>query len=315
MIPALIMGGMSLAGGIMGARAQARQQREASRLQQQQLNLQREGLDFARGQYADRGRYRDLLPGAIGDIQRAGRADYTERDNFRPLESKYTSQYDDAIAGLTGDSGRLQRIQDAMREYDAIDGLEYDQRVKSTAGDAARLGRLGSGQTAKDVTDLGAEFALRRDAQRNQLIRDAVEGDLNDRYKLVDVTGRRNAEDLALGQANRAERRQLGLDADARASQRASQASALASLLSGLGYGGAGEVSSALERSANGYGTAANNAWARAQQSGQSAGQSMNNLGQLAMMYFGRGAGGMTPPASTQGLHNLNFGPSTGVWG
>ena len=290
--------GSSLIGGALNARSQARAQREANRLQQQGLDLQRQGLDFAKGQYADRGQYRALIPRAISDSQRAGQVDYSERDRFVPIASKYASAYDDAIGALQTDSGRMRRVADAMREFDALDEVEYGKRIKQVGGDAARLGRIGAGETANEVTGLGREFALRRDAQRNQLLRDAIEGDLADRYKLVDVTRSRMGDDVALEQANRGMRRQLGLDAEGRADRKVGQSQSLLSLLAGLGFGGEGNVLNAYQGASNAYGGAAGQRFGQANQAGQSAGDAFSSL---AWILANGGFGSRGAPASGRG--------------
>ncbi len=301
--------GSSLIGGALNSRSQARQQREANRLQREGLGLQREGLNFAKGQYADRGQYRALLPKAISDSQRAGQVDYTERDRFVPIQSKYTAAYDDAIGALQTDAGRLKRVSDAMRDYDALDELEYGKRIKQVGGDAARLGRIGSGEAAEDVTGLGRELALRRDAQRNTLLRDAIEADLADRYKLVDVTRGRAGDDVALQQANQGMRRQLGLDAEGRADRKVGQSQSLLSLLAGLGFGGEGNVTNAYGNTANAYGNAANQQFGQASQSGQSAGDAFSSLAfLLANGGFGRQAPDLgAVPRSYSYLGALDF--------
>ena len=302
-----ILAGTQLLGGILNSRSQARQQREANRLQQRGLDLQRENLDFAKGQWGDRGQYRALLPGAIRGVQDAGKTDYSERDRFVPIKSRYSDAYDESINTLRGDSGRMQRVADAMRDFDAAEAADLDRAIGKIGQRAASLGRIGSGQTTEDARFLGQEFALKRDQQRNNLLRDAIEGDLNDRYKMVDLTRTRASDDLALQQANQGMRRQLGLDADARAAQRAGQSSQLLQLLGGLGYGGEGLVSNAYGNAAGAFSNAATQRFGQANQAGQGAGDAFSSLAQIAMM--GRGAGGqsLAPPSWTSGLSALDF--------
>lgn len=237
-----------------GAYSGAKATKDASKSQDRMIDRQ---IALAEGQYTDRAPYRAMSleqlrdPSLYSDVT----PDYTERDTYQPLESKYQSQLDEALGKAASGPDRLALAKAALDDWQANDSTVLSDQYRTLGQKAGALGRIGSGMVTDDLSKALADATLRRRTMSNDLIREATKASVDDRYRALDAYRTATGDDLGLKQQNFGNRRTLGLDAlnkatDARSAQ--GDRFARATSLAGLGY--SGDPSAAYQNAAAMYG-------------------------------------------------------------
>jgi hypothetical protein len=178
----IIAAGVSALGGLLGARSASRSQREANA-------LNRRALDFAEGQYRDRGIYRDAAAGMMGQFglppELWSQGAYNPELEFQRYQALGGSNpmRGRALADVMESPDRMALVKQRIADMDAAGEQGLERRFRRVGQRAATLGRVGAAGVTTELGTLQADYERDRQAQINELLRETTEADLNDRFR------------------------------------------------------------------------------------------------------------------------------------
>jgi len=118
-------------------------------------------------------------------------SDYT---NFKPITTQYggNEALGRALNRATQETDRLAMAKQALADFDIEGAPQLEARFRNVGQRAATLGKTGSGMVTSELGTLQGDYERDRLLTQNQLIRDATEGTINDRYRALDALSRQD---------------------------------------------------------------------------------------------------------------------------
>jgi hypothetical protein len=118
-----------------------------------------------------------------------------------PRLSSYNSMLDSAVGAL-GTTDRRSMLDSLLKDFDQQSAVGEDKAITNIGRRASALGRLGMGNTAQDIDQVGRLAAGDRQRYRNQLAQDTISQEIADRFQKAGLLGNlssdiygRNAQD------------------------------------------------------------------------------------------------------------------------
>ena len=107
-------------------------------------------------------------------------------------EGRYRSLYGDgqvsgAMDELTGAPDRTALAMQKLKDFDAVSNEQRFNEERSLGQNIAKFGRIGMQSNAGDFGEITRKIAGDRGRLANELVRDVSEGDINDRFRRVDM--------------------------------------------------------------------------------------------------------------------------------
>lgn len=149
-------------------------------------------------------RYQALDPFRNAAFAELSRANGTAPEKYAAITTgRYQSAQDNALREALSGPDRLALTRQAMSDYDAANARGLNDRFRSVGSNAAKFGRLGMQVNEQNVRDVAREYEGDRQRNANELIRQATEATVGDRYRALGATSGLNAQDIGLQERNR----------------------------------------------------------------------------------------------------------------
>lgn len=146
-------------------------------------------------------RYRQIF--GTGAVE--GGPDVAATDSART--AGYGSAQDRALEGLTGGPNRTELARQALTDFDTEGERGLQDRFRRVGQQAAKFGQMGLGDVNAQLGSIQGDYERNRLQERNRLIRDVSEGDINDRYRTVGAVSGLRGQEAALDTGRRGETR------------------------------------------------------------------------------------------------------------
>lgn len=197
-LPAIISGASSIYSAIKGNQKEKEAKKQSAKAQGLAVQADAEAKRIAGERYQ-----------ALDPFRNAAMAELARSNTIRPetyaavTGGKYQKAQDAALAQATQGLDRIAMTRQALGDYDSANARGLNERFRAVGSNAAKFGRLGMQVNEQNVKDVANQYEQDRMRFANDLIRNANEATVGDRYRALDATSGLNAQDIGLQERNR----------------------------------------------------------------------------------------------------------------
>ena len=124
-----------------------------------------------------------------------------------PRLASVRGDVDSARAALSTAPSRVSMVSQGLADYDTANAPLQAARFRKVGQQAAKFGRLGSGMVTTELGNLQSDYERDRLLAGNQMLRDAVTGDIDDRFRKVGALSGLEGQQFSQGSIGRGELR------------------------------------------------------------------------------------------------------------